>query len=419
MTSYINTEGSDFTLSNLPFGVFSTEGTSPRCGSAIGDFVVDLSAAASNGLLPANYVEVFAQSTLNDFMAMGKDSWAEVRASLTKILSADCDDLKNHAQKDTILIPVASVTMHLPARIGDYTDFYASKEHAFNVGCMFRGEANALQPNWKRLPVGYHGRASSVVVSGHNFPRPKGQVLPKEFTDAEKTVYRKCMVLDYELEMGVFVGSGNAIGDTIKIDDAKDHIFGLVLLNDWSARDIQKFEYVPLGPFNGKNFCSTISPWIVTMAALEPFATAAPVQEPAPLDYLTEKSRSSYDINLSIGVTLKDTDTEVVTCKTNYQKLYWTAEQMLAHHTSTGCPMNAGDLLGTGTISTTEGGDMGMASLLERTWAGKKEIDFGNGKMQKFLQDGDRVTIRGHCQSEAGERIGFGECTGLVLPARD
>jgi len=415
--SFVDTAGSDFTLQNLPYGVFSTQGGSKRCGSAIGSYVVDLAAAATAGLIPNTYAAVFSQETLNEFMGMGSAAWDEVRSALTKILSADCDDLQNNAQKDSILIPMADTEMHLPARIGDYTDFYASKEHAFNIGCLFRGKDNALQPNWKRLPVGYHGRASSVVVSGYDFPRPKGQVLPRDKTAAEDTVYRQSMVLDYELEMGIFVGPGNKMGESIDVNNASDNIFGLVLLNDWSARDVQKFEYVPLGPFNGKNFCTTISPWIVTSAALKPFTTEAPVQDPPVLDYLTENNRTSYDIKLSIGITLNGTTKEVVTCKSNYSKLYWTAEQMLAHHSSTGCPMNPGDLLGTGTISTEEGEDMGMASLLERTSAGKKELDMGDGNVRKFLQDGDRVSIRGFCESSNGERIGFGECTGCVLPA--
>ncbi|KAI8992426.1 fumarylacetoacetase [Pilobolus umbonatus] len=349
-------------------------------------------------------------------MSLGRPIWKATRESIQKLLSKENGVLRDN--KDLLkkaLIPIQLVKMHLPAQIGDYTDFYCSREHATNVGIMFRGKDNALQPNWLHLPVGYHGRASSIVVSGTDIRRPCGQRLPGK--DAKAPVFGPSQRLDIELEVGWFVGKGNALGEPIQIKDAKDHIFGLVLVNDWSARDIQAWEYVPLGPFLGKSFGTTISPWIVTLDALEPFLVDGPDQsKPEILPYLKEKKSSAYDINLEVQIKpAKSSEFETVTVS-NLKHMYWSITQQLAHHTVNGCNMRAGDMGATGTISGPEKGSFG--SLLEITWSGRDEITFKDGAKRMFLHDGDEVKITGKAgNASAGYSIGFGACSGKILPS--
>lgn len=398
---------SDFPIQNLPYGIFSTQANPRlRVGTRLGDFVVDLSMLDDDGRFDKKY-GFFADATLNRFMAAGRDVWREIRQRLIKLLGEEQASLKAEA----LMIPVQEVQMHLPVSIGDYTDFYASREHATNVGIMFRGKENALMPNWLHLPVGYHGRASSVVLSGTDVTRPCGQVKPKD-APVEFVATRQ---LDFELEMGFFVGAGNELGEPISIENASDHIFGMVLLNDWSARDIQAWEYQPLGPFLAKNFATSISPWVVTMDALEPFRMKSPKQEPAPFPYLVSDSTSGFNIQLEVTLQSARMDTPQVISRSNMKHLYWSIEQMLAHHTITGCNMRVGDLCGTGTISGQTEDSYG--SLLELTWRGEKPIQLSSGEERKFLQDGDTLTMKGYCQGD-GYRVGFGEVTGKILPAR-
>ena len=396
---------SDFSIQNLPYGIFSTNANpSPRVGTRLGDFVIDLAALDAENLFGRQY-GFFDDSSLNRFMESGRAVWQEIRQRLTDILSSS-----NSQIKDDAVIPVSEVQMHLPVNVGDYTDFYASREHAANVGTMFRGKENALMPNWLHLPVGYHGRASSVVLSGADIVRPRGQVKPKdaplEFTSSRQ--------LDFELEMGFFVGTGNSLSEPINVENAHEHIFGMVLLNDWSARDIQAWEYQPLGPFLAKNFATSISPWVVTMGALEPFRVSGPKQDPAPLPYLGAAPARGVDITLEVTLQSPRMDAPQVISRSNMKYLYWSMEQMLAHHTITGCNMRAGDLCGTGTISGPT--DDSYGSLLELTWRGEKPLKLTSGEERKFLQDGDMVTMKGYCQGD-GYRVGFGEVAGKILPA--
>ncbi|GAB4404592.1 MAG: fumarylacetoacetase [Anaerolineales bacterium] len=398
---------SDFPIQNLPYGVFSTASDpSPRIGTRLGDWVIDLSILDHENVFGARY-GFFDDASLNRFMAAGRDVWREIRQQLTKLLRENQAPLKKEA-----LIPVSKVQMHLPVAIGDYTDFYASREHATNVGIMFRGKENALMPNWLHLPVGYHGRASSVVITGTDVVRPRGQVKPKD-APLEFTASRQ---LDFELEMGFFIGKGNELGEPISIENAHEHIFGMVLLNDWSARDIQAWEYQPLGPFLAKNFATSISPWVVTMDALEPFRVQGPEQDPAPLPYLRADSANGIDITLEVSLQSARMDKPQIISRSNMKHLYWSIEQMLTHHTITGCNMRTGDLCGTGTISGPTEDSYG--SLLELTWRGEKPIQLPDGEERKFLQDGDTLTITGYCQGD-GYRIGFGEVTGRILPAKN
>lgn len=395
---------SDFSLHNLPYGIFSTkENPNPRAGVRLGDQVIDL-AMLDAGKVFGRQFGFFADATLNRFMAAGRGVWQDVRGRLTQLLGEEQDALKKEA-----LISIRDVQMHLPAAIGDYTDFYASREHATNVGIMFRGKENALMPNWLHLPVGYHGRASSVVLSGTDVIRPRGQV--KSGDASEFTATRQ---LDFELEMGFFVGPGNRLGEPISIDDAHKHIFGMVLLNDWSARDIQAWEYQPLGPFLAKNFATSISPWVVTMDALDAFRVRGAKQEPTPHAYLKTDSASGYDIHLEVSLRSARMKAPQVISRSNMKYLYWSIEQMLAHHTITGCNMRPGDLCGTGTISAPA--EDGYGSLLELTWRGEKPIQLPN-ETRTFLQDGDEVIIKGYCQGN-GYRVGFGEVSGRILPAK-
>jgi fumarylacetoacetase len=404
-------ENSDFPLQNLPYGVFQPQGEHARVGVAIGTEVLDLAALEAAGLLPTGAQNVFGQTSLNAFIALGRPVWQQVRARLQQLLSADCAELRdNAALRAKAFYPQASVAMLLPIEVPGYTDFYSSKEHAYNVGCMFRDPKNALMQNWSELPVGYNGRASSVVVSGTDLVRPSGQIkLPNE----ERPVFSACRKLDFELETGFIVGKATALGEPIAIEEAENHIFGMVLLNDWSARDIQQWEYVPLGPFNAKTFGTSISPWVVTLEALEPFRCASPVQEPQPLPYLRENTANNYDIHLQVAIAANGSET--VISNTNFKHMYWSMMQQLTHHTIAGCNVRVGDLMGSGTISGPEKDSRG--SLLELTWNTTEPLTLVNGEQRGFLEDGDTLIMRGHCQKD-GLRIGFGEVRGTVLPAK-
>ena len=402
---------SDFPLQNLPYGVFQPQGEAARVGVAIGREVVDLAALEAAGLLQTGSTPVFNQTTLNAFIALGRPVWQQVRARLQQLLSADCAELRDNADlRQQAFYPQADVVMLLPIEVPGYTDFYSSKEHAYNVGCMFRDPKNALMQNWSELPVGYNGRASSVVVSGTDLVRPSGQIkLPNE----DRPVFSACRKLDFELETGFIVGKATALGETIAIDDAENHIFGMVLLNDWSARDIQQWEYVPLGPFNSKTFGTSISPWVVTLEALEPFRSAAPAQDPQPLAYLRASNNSNYDIQLQVAIATEDSET--VISNTNFKYMYWSMAQQLTHHTIAGCNVRVGDLMGSGTISGPEKDSRG--SLLELTWNTTEPLTLEGGEQRGFLEDGDTLIMRGHCEQD-GLRIGFGEVRGTVLPAK-
>lgn len=415
----------DFPIQNLPYGIFSVRtgadaSDSPRVGVAIGAFVLDLAAVAPVAGFSFD-PSCFSQGTLNCFMGMGPKVWAETRSTVTALLSAEgAQSLASKADVlAKVLVPQSKCRMHLPAQIGDYTDFYSSREHATNVGTMFRGAENALMPNWLTLPVGYHGRASSVVVSGTGIRRPFGQQQKHPTDKTQGSVFGKCRLMDIELEMGALVGVGNNLGDRIDVNKAKDeHLFGLVLMNDWSCRDIQKWEYVPLGPFCGKNLGTTISPWVVPFAALAPFRkeTSAVTQSPVPHKYLQMDDYKSYDIKLQVAIANKNWDNKPhVICRSNFTNMYWTVEQQLAHHSVTGCNMRTGDLLGSGTISGATPDSFG--SMLELCWKGTKPMTMPDGSQRKFLADGDEVIMTGFCQGE-GYRVGFGECRGTILPAK-
>lgn len=405
-----------FPLQNLPYGVFSPQrGGPPRAGVAIGGFVLDLALIEREGLLhipgdpPGG---VFAGRTLNAFMALGRPAWTAVRAQLLRLLDADEPRLRDDAAlRGRALHPFEAVTLHLPVAIGDYTDFYSSREHATNVGVMFRGRENALMPNWLHLPVAYHGRASSIVPSGTPVRRPRGQVLPDA---AGQPVFAATGQLDFELELGFFAGPGNAQGEPIPAAQADEHVFGFVLVNDWSARDIQKWEYQPLGPFLAKNFATSISPWIVTAEALAPFRRPGPAQDPEPLPYLRRAADWSLDIRLEVLLETARSGGRLRIAESNARHLYWDVAQQLAHHTIGGCPLRPGDLLASGTISGP--GKTARGSLLELTWRGTEPLELPGGERRTFLEDGDRLTITGWCEGD-GYRVGFGEVTGEVLPA--
>lgn len=410
-------ENSDFPLENLPYGIFSTvDSAQKRIGIAIGEHVLDLHAVSHLFVGPEliNNQNVFKKATLNSFMGLGPKAWTEARSTLQNLLSVGNQTLQGNQELcKNALILQKDVKMHLPANIGDYTDFYSSMIHASNVGEMFRGKENALMPNWKHLPVGYHGRASSIVISGTPIHRPIGQTRPN---DAEPPVFGQCKLLDFELETAFFVGTGNDLGEPISINQADRHIFGMVLMNDWSARDIQKWEYVPLGPFLAKNFGTTISPWIVTMEALQPFKVSNhPQEDPEPLPYLKHEDDYNFDINLEVAIKPCGSEKTAVVTKSNFKHMYWTMKQQLAHHTVTGCNMKPGDLLGSGTISGPSQDAFG--SMLELSWRGTRTVDLGDGITRKFLQDNDEVIISGYCERD-GLRIGFGQCAGKVLPAK-
>jgi len=408
---------SHFPLQNLPYGVFSpTPRDEPRAGVRIGDHVLDLAVIQNCGLLDsADLPEgVFSYPVLNPFMELPREQHRITRLLIHGLLRDEEPTLRDDpVLRGRALLPASSVTMQFPVGIQDYTDFYSSREHATNVGIMFRGKENALMPNWLHLPVGYHGRASSIVLSGQPVVRPYGQIMPP---DSETPVFGPCRLMDFELEMGFFIGSGNPQGRSVAVDDADEHIFGMVVVNDWSARDIQKWEYQPLGPFNAKNFATSISPWVVTMDALAPFRCAAPAQDPEPLGYMKESNRGTYDINLEVEITADGQDKGLRVCESNFKHLYWTMAQQLAHHTSTGCNLNTGDILASGTISGPEKGSYG--SMLEISWKGTEPITLPGGGERKFLADGDTVTMTAFCQGD-GYRVGFGEVRSMILPARD
>lgn len=407
---------SHFPIQNLPYGVFtpSSEHT-PRVGVAIGAHVLDLAVLHEEERFDHPSLDdtrPFSASTLNEFMALGPSVWSAVRDKVHSLLRADTSELRDDASlRERVLHPRSEVTLHLPVDVGDYTDFYSSEQHATNVGTMFRGAENALQPNWRHLPVGYHGRASSVILSGQDVRRPCGQQKPE---DDAPPVYGPTQLLDFELEMGFFVGSGNELGRPIPIDEAEDHIFGMVLVNDWSARDIQGWEYVPLGPFLGKSFATTISPWIVPMTALDPFRAPAPAQDPEPLDYLQTDDDAAYDIQLEVDLQTPSMTAPHTVCQTNFQHMYWTIHQQLAHHTVNGCNARPGDLMASGTISGPTEDSYG--SMLELSWRGENPVSLSGGETRTFLEDGDRVIMRGYAQGE-GYRVGFGTAEGTVLPA--
>lgn len=398
---------SDFSIHNIPFGIFSTPERSPRAGVAIGDHILDLAAVADLDVFPFN-TAVFRKDTLNDFIALGKDITNKVRTDLQAWLQ---DEQSVLAGKPSLFVTQAEAQMHIPVAIGDYTDFYSSIEHATNVGKMFRDPENALLPNWKHIPVGYHGRASSIVVSGKDFHRPKGQTIP---ADSQQPIFGPTQRLDFELEMGFITAKNTNLGESVTTQEAADYIFGMVLLNDWSARDIQKWEYVPLGPFLAKNFASHISPWIVTLEALAPFKVAGPVQQPKVLPYLAQDGQHNFDIKLEVGISPAGS-TETTVCRSNFKYMYWSMAQQLAHHTVNGCNINVGDLYGSGTISGQEPNSYG--SMLELAWMGTKPLKMADGSERKFILDGDTVTLRGYAEKDH-IRVGFGEVTAKVLPAK-
>ena len=403
-------ENSDFSIQNLPFGIFSAGLGGKKVGVAIGNQILDLSAVEQLGKLNGLGFDHsdFASSSLNNMMRKGKEAVRELRNVISDLL-LEGSEMEEHAQ--SILVDQLKATMHLPIEIGDYTDFYSSEQHAFNVGCMFRDPNNALLPNWKHIPVGYHGRASSIINSGTPIHRPKGQQKPN---DTEPPVFGPCKLLDFELEMAFVTFDGKALGDSISTAEATDYIFGLCLFNDWSARDIQKWEYVPLGPFLAKNFASSMSPWIVTLDALEPFRVAGPLQDPTVLPYLEYEGDHHLDIALEVAIKPQQAEESVV-CHSNYKHMYWNMVQQLAHHTINGCDIHAGDVLASGTISGPEEGQFG--SMLEISWKGTKPFQMKDGSERKFKLDGDTVIMRGHGIKD-GVRVGFGEVKTTVLPAK-
>ncbi len=404
-------KGSDFPIQNLPFGIFKTKYLSAVAGVAIGNHVLDLVYLHENGYLDGLGLPsgIFNQKYLNDFFALGRKMISAVRNRVSELLRHDNDEL-NAATREIALIPMGEVQMLMPVRIGNYTDFYSSEEHATNVGSMFRDPKNALLQNWKHLPVGYHGRASSIVISGTNLHRPKGQVKP---IDAELPVFSPSKKVDFELEVAFITCTETKLGTSISTKQAEEHIAGLVLFNDWSARDIQQWEYVPLGPFLAKNFGSTISPWVVTLDALEPFRVKGPDQVPQVLPYLSYEGARNFDIQLEVYLQTDKSEATTIS-RSNFKYMYWNMCQQLAHHTVNGCNIQVGDLYASGTISGPSPGSYG--SMLELTWNGQKPLQMSDGSERKFIEDGDTVLIKGFAEKE-GVRIGFGECKGKILPA--
>ncbi|HSM02205.1 MAG TPA: fumarylacetoacetase [Acidimicrobiia bacterium] len=397
-------DGSDFPLENLPYGVFDP-GDGTRIGVAIGSHVLDLRAARSR--LPGVAADALAAATLNPYLALGRVAWLETREAITHLLSSDEVD----RLPDGAIHEMGSVRMLLPFEPGDYVDFYSSIEHATNLGRMFRPDSEPLLPNWRHLPVGYHGRASSVVVSGTPITRPSGQIKPVD----GPPIHSPTRALDIELEVGFVTGPGNDLGHPIPISEARDHIFGLVLVNDWSARDIQRWEYQPLGPFLGKSFATAVSPWVVTLDALAPYMVASPAQDPLPLDYLRTEDDWGIDLELEVLLAAQGMTEPVPIARTNFSGMYWTMAQQLAHVTVNGTNVRPGDLYASGTVSGSETGSYG--SLIELTWGGENPIALPDGSERRFVEDGDTVILRGWCQRPGLPRIGFGECTGTVVTA--
>jgi fumarylacetoacetase len=413
LRSFIPVEpSSDFPIQNLPYGVFSANGLAPRVGVAIGDFVLDLWELAQECRIDVAEPGVFAQPSLNAFMALGPDVWSKTRVRISELLRHDNPELRDNDElRAEALLPMADAKLHLPFQVAGYTDFYSSKEHATNVGVMFRGKDNALQPNWLHMPIGYNGRASTVVVSGTKVRRPRGQLKPPS---AEVPSFGPCKRLDFELEMGVVIGQSSPLGEMLTEAQAEAMIFGFVLLNDWSARDIQQWEYVPLGPFQSKAFATSVSPWVVTRAALEPFRVQGPVQDPEPLPYLQQKSAQNYDLALDVALRASGGNAAQSISRTNFKYMYWSSVQQLMHHASSGCAMSVGDLLGSGTISGPEKDQRG--SLLEISWNGTEPVELPGGIKRTFLEDGDQLVMRGWCQGD-GYRVGFGEVEGTIVAA--
>jgi fumarylacetoacetase len=407
--------GSDFPVQNIPFGVVKFSNGKVRCASRIGDTVIDLYALAKSGYfdgLDIQDYKVFKRSSLNDFMALGKPVWRAVRDRISSLFGQEMSILRdNRTIADKILHPIHEVEMLMPVKIGDYTDFYSSIEHATNVGKMFRDPGNALLPNWKHIPVGYHGRSSSIVISGTNIHRPNGQT---KADDEDLPVFGPTRMFDFELEMAFIAGKSTGLGDSVAVSQAEDHIFGLVLFNDLSARDIQKWEYIPLGPFLSKNFGSVISPWIVTLDALEPFRIAGPQQSPKVLPYLEYSGPKNYNIHLEVAIQPEEKE-ETIVCRSNFRYMYWNMCQQLAHHTVNGCNINTGDMFASGTISGPEPGSFG--SMLEIAWKGTRPVKLNDGGERKFIHDNDTITIRGWAEKD-GVRIGFGECVTRILPSK-
>lgn len=408
-------EDHDFPIQNLPFGIGSIPTCGPRALSRIGDYVINLAALAEWGLLEDTGIpgpDIFRRESLNPFIRLGRPVWRNVRDRLSELLQEDNGELRDNSKaRAKVLVPVEEVEMMMPVNVGDYTDFYASKEHATNVGSMFRDPENALLPNWKHIPVGYHGRSSSIVISGTNIHRPKGQRLP---AGEDKPVFGPSTLLDFELEMGFVLGNDTELGDAVPIGEAEDHIFGLCLFNDLSARDIQKWEYVPLGPFLAKNFGSVISPWIVTLDAFQPFRVEGPKQEPEVLPYLRQDKPSNYNIELEVHIQ-PDKAGPTKVCHSNFKFMYWSMAQMLAHHSVNGCNMRVGDMLASGTISGPQPSAYG--SMLELAWKGTKPLKMSDGTERKFIQDLDTIIMKGYARKD-GVRIGFGECITTILPAK-
>tara|TARA_B110000879_G_scaffold203225_1_gene280571 strand:- start:464 stop:1699 length:1236 start_codon:yes stop_codon:yes gene_type:complete len=411
MQSWIKVDkNSDFSIYNLPFGIFSESDQIKRVGIAIGDHVIDLYAAYELGVFKdLNFdISVLESDYLNDFIALGKAVTVKVRADIQFELCTENSVLKSHP---SVFIKQSVVTMHLPVKVGDYTDFYSSIEHATNIGTMFRDPDNALLPNWKHLPVGYHGRASSIIVSGQNVHRPKGQVVLEA---GSPPTFQASTRVDFELEMGFIIGKPSSLGDSVSTENADAYIFGKVLFNDWSARDIQKWEYVPLGPFLAKSFASSMSAWVVTLEALEPFRVDGPLQQPAVLPYLDSIGSRNYDINLEVAIQPKNCK-ETTVSHSNFKYMYWNMNQQLAHHTVNGCNLNVGDLMASGTISGKDSNSYG--SMLELSWAGSKPVELNEGGTRKFIQDNDTVIMRGYCE-KGPIRIGFGSVSSTLLKAK-
>ena len=413
LRSWIQIDAStEFPIQNLPFGIFETPASAKRVGVRIGNYVLDLSLMASFGYFDdLNFtVADFNQEFLNPMMRKGKMAMRSLRNRIAELLATENTSFQNNTGQHHALIPNTEVQMALPVQIGDYTDFYSSKEHATNVGVMFRDPANALLPNWLWIPVGYHGRASSVIPSEQAVVRPKGQIKPDDNADP---IFAPSRQIDFELEMGFITFEGKALGQSISTAEAEDYIFGMCLFNDWSARDIQKWEYVPLGPFLAKNFASSMSCWIVTLDALQPFACPTPAQDPAVLSYLQFEGNKSYDIHLEVAIEAPNCPAHVVS-RSNFKYMYWNMSQQLAHHTVNGCNVRCGDLMGSGTISGPTPDSFG--SMLEIAWKGTKPVQMPDGSERRFIQDHDTVIMRGYCEQN-GIKIGFGEVKSQLLPS--
>jgi len=408
-------KNSDFPIQNIPFGVFLTRDDIITIGTRIGETAIDLGALHQLGYFKGIDLtdDIFLQDTLNDFIADGRKTWRLVRNRISDLfLEGNVELRKNKDHCKEVLFRLDEIEMQLPVDVGDYTDFYASKEHATNVGSLFRDPDNALLPNWLHIPIGYHGRSSSIIPSGTPIRRPIGQTKPG---DDGVPGFGPSKLLDFELEMAFITTATNDLGKRVKIKDAEENIFGLVQFNDWSARDIQAWEYVPLGPFLGKSFASTISPWIVTLDALQPFRTNGPKQDPKPLPYLQQSENMNYDIHLQAAIMPKG-GKETVVANSNFKYMYWSMAQQLTHHTVNGCNVRSGDMMGSGTISGPTKDSYG--SMLELTWRGQNPIKLSDGTERKFINDGDTVIMRAHCEKD-GLRIGFGECSGKILPAKE